>query len=302
MKLLRALVESLRPHQWTKNVVLLAGLVFSEHLFKVEFLLRSLVGVAIFCGISSGVYLLNDLMDRDRDRLHPKKRLRPIPSGRFPLPLAAATSAILLVGGIALASSLSFKFGVVAGLYATLNIAYSLGLKNVVILDVMILASGFVLRAVAGVKILDSMDPTITLSPWLLVCTLFLALFLAIAKRRAELRTLAGGAASHRKSLSEYSLPMLDQMTGIVTACVVIAYSTYTISPDTVAKFGTSRLVYTVPIVLYGIFRYLYLMTQEDGGGNPSEHLVSDRPLLAAVLAYAAAVLVILYGAHMRAF
>lgn len=301
MKTLGALIESLRPHQWTKNVVVLAGLVFSEHLFKSAFLVRSLIGVAIFCGISSGVYLVNDLMDRERDRLHPKKKLRPIPSGRLPLPLATLAAVVLLGGGIAVGTTLSLKFAVVAALYAALNLAYSFGLKNIVILDVMILASGFVLRAVAGVKALDGLDATITISPWLLVCTLFLALFLAIGKRRAELVALAGGAAGHRKSLSQYSLPMLDQMIGIVTACAVISYSTYTISPDTVAKFGTPRLVYTVPFVLFGIFRYLYLMTQKEGGSNPSEHLVADRPMLGAVLAYAVAVVVILYGARAHA-
>ena len=300
MKLVRAFIESLRPQQWTKNVVVLAGLVFSEHLFKFDFLLRSLIGVALFCGISSGVYLINDLMDRERDLLHPKKRRRPIASGRLPPALAAAAAVVLLGGCIAVGTLISPKFGIVAALYAALNLAYSFGLKNVVILDVMLLASGFVLRAVAGVKILGAMDPTITLSPWLLVCTLFLALFLAIGKRRAELVGLAAGAESHRKSLSEYSLPMLDQMISIVTACAVISYSTYTISPDTVAKFGTPRLVYTVPFVLFGIFRYLFLMTQTEGGANPSEHLITDRPLLGAVLAYAVAVVAILYGAHAR--
>ncbi len=300
--MLRALVESLRPHQWTKNAVVLAGLVFSEHLFKVEFLVRSLIGVGLFCAISSGVYLINDLMDRERDRLHPKKKLRPIPSGRLPLPVATAAAVILLGGGVAAGTLLSGKFAIVAAMYALLNLAYSFGLKNVVVLDVMLLASGFVFRAVAGVKALNTLDPTIAISPWLLVCTLFLALFLAIGKRRAELVALADGAASHRKSLSEYSLPMLDQMIGIVTACAVISYSTYTISPDTVAKFGTARLVYTVPFVLFGIFRYLYLMTQKEGGGNPSEHLITDKPLLGAVLAYAGAVVVILYGAHARVF
>jgi 4-hydroxybenzoate polyprenyltransferase len=287
-------------HQWTKNLVVFAGLIFSEHLLKPPFFIRAAVGAALFCAISSGVYIVNDLMDRDRDRLHPKKRLRPIASGRLSLPVAAITAVVLLAGGVTAALLLGGKFGLAAALYAVLNLAYSLGLKNIVVLDVMLLASGFVLRAVAGVKVLTPLDPTIQISPWLLVCTLFLALFLAIAKRRAELRSLATGAASHRKSLSEYSEPLLDQMMSIVTSGAVLSYSIYTVAPDTIRKFGTTRLVYTIPFVLFGIFRYLYLMTQKDGGGNPSEHLLTDRPLLGAVAAWGLAVLLILYGAHAR--
>ncbi len=272
-----------------------AGLVFSEHLRNPSFVTRAALGAALFCAISSGVYLLNDIMDRERDRVHPKKRSRPIASGRLSVGVAGVAAAILLGGGVCASYLLGVRFGLVATAYAALNIAYSVGLKNVVILDVLLLASGFVLRAVAGVQVLRPLDPRLALSPWLLICTLFLALFLAIAKRRAELLALADGAAGHRRSLAEYSAPLLDQMISIVTACTILAYSIYTVSGETVQKFHTYRLVYTVPFVVFGVFRYLYLMTQRSGGGNPSEHLVHDKPILGAVVLWMCAVLFILY-------
>jgi 4-hydroxybenzoate polyprenyltransferase len=275
--------------------VVFAGLVFSEHLQNPAFVIRAAVGAALFCAISSGVYLLNDIMDRERDRLHPKKKMRPIASGRLSVSVAAVATGVLLGGGIIAAFGLGPRFGVVAAMYGALNLAYSVGLKNVVILDVMLLASGFVMRAVAGVQALKPLDRSIALSPWLLICTLFLALFLAIAKRRAELLSLAGEAAGHRRSLAEYPAPLLDHMISIVTACTVLSYSIYTVATETVAKFHTQRLVYTVPFVLFGIFRYLYIMTR-GGGGNPSEHLLHDKPILVAVLLWILAVLLILYA------
>lgn len=290
-----ALLQSLRAHQWTKNAVVMAGLVFSEHLSNPVFAWRAALAAALFCAISSGVYLLNDIMDRERDRLHPKKRLRPIASGRLRVPVAGAATAVLLGGGVLVSYAFGVRFGLVATAYASLNLAYSIGLKNVVVLDVMLLASGFVLRAVAGVQVLRPLDPHIALSPWLLICTLFLALFLAIAKRRAELLSLAGEAAGHRRSLAEYSAPLLDQMISIVTACTILSYSIYTVAGETVAKFHTHRLVYTVPFVVFGVFRYLFLMTQRGGGGNPSEHLLHDKPILGAVALWTLSVLAILY-------
>lgn len=287
----RALVVSLRPGQWTKNLVVFAGLMFGRQLLNPEALAATLLAFTVFCALSGVVYLVNDVADREADRLHPKKRFRPIASGV--LPVRAALTAAVLIGGTALAAAavLGTTFLGVAVLYLVLLTLYSGPLKRVVIVDVLTIAAGFVIRAAAGAVAIQ-----VPISHWLLVCTILLALFLALAKRRQELTMLADGAAGHRAILSEYSPALLDQMIAIVTASTLMAYALYTVSAETVAKFGTDRLLFTFPFPLYGIFRYLYLVHQRQGGGSPAEMLLRDRPLLACVATWALAVAAIIYG------
>ncbi len=292
MSLPRALVVSLRPHQWTKNLFVLAALAFSKHLFDADAVVRALFALAVFCALSGATYLLNDLVDLEQDRLHPVKRLRPLAAGALPLPLARFFWVVLMVGALAASFALGLRFALVAVAYLGLSIAYSLALKHVVILDVLELAIGFVLRAVAGALAIG-----VVFSHWLLVCTLLLALFMALAKRRHELVTL-GDAAGHRPILAEYSPYLLDQMISVVTASCLTAYAFYTLAPDTIEKYRTDRLSLTIPFVIYGIFRYLYLVHRKELGGSPSDLLLTDRPLLAAVALWALAVVMIVYTAQ----
>ncbi len=287
------LVASLRPRQWTKNLLVFAGLIFSQNLHRPALLGRVVLAFLIFCALSGSMYLVNDVLDAERDRSHPQKRHRPVASGRLRPGVALATGGGLLVLASALAFALSLRFGIVALSYAALLTAYSAGLKHVVILDALIIAAGFVLRALAGVVVIDA-----EFSHWLLLCTILLALFLTFGKRRHEILLLEGGAANHRPILSEYSPQFLDQMIAVVTASTLMAYALYTISPETAAKLGTTQLPLTIPFVLYGIFRYLYLLYRHDLGGNPSEHLLTDRALLIDVALWAAVVVTLLYRAN----
>jgi 4-hydroxybenzoate polyprenyltransferase len=291
MSLPRALVVSLRPHQWTKNLVVLVALAFSKHLFDGDAVARAAAAFVAFCALSGAVYLVNDLVDRERDALHPAKRRRPIASGALPVGAARVAAALLLAAGLLASLVLGAGFLLCALGYVALNLAYSLGLKNVVILDVLAIALGFVLRAVAGALAIQ-----VVFSDWLLVCTILLALFLALAKRRHEMVTLPD-AASHRAILAEYSPYLLDQMIAVVTASCLTAYAFYTLAPETVAKYRTDRLALTIPFVIYGIFRYLYLVHRKDQGGSPSDVLLADRPLLLAVFLWAASVVLIVYTA-----
>ena len=244
------------------------------------------------------MYLLNDVLDVERDRLHPEKRRRPVASGALPVPAALTAAIVLLALGLGGSYAIGIRFGSTTLAYVLLTLAYSLLLKRVVLLDVISIALGFVLRATAGVELLRDRAPggaeSIELSPWLLVCAFFLALFLAIGKRRHELTVLEGDASRHRAALGFYTAKLLDQLVAVVTSATVLAYSVYTIAPDTLAKFGGRPLYLTIPFVLYGIFRYLYLMYAEEKGGNPSEHLLRDRATLVNVLLWGAAVLAIL--------
>jgi 4-hydroxybenzoate polyprenyltransferase len=289
---LRDVWTSLRPHQWTKNLAVFAALALSKHLFEPDPLARSLLAFALFCALSGTVYLLNDVADFERDRVHPLKRMRPIARGALPRRAAA-----LLAIGLAIASAgtsllLGPLFASCAVAYLVLNLLYSFYLKDAVILDVLCISLGFVLRAVAGAVAIG-----VAFSEWLLVCTLLLALFLALAKRRHELVTLNETASGHRKALSEYSPYLLDQMISVVTASTLTAYAFYTLAPETVAKYGTDRLAWTIPFVLYGIFRYLYLVHQKEQGGSPTDILSTDRPLLVTVALWAAAIVLIVYTA-----
>ena len=290
MSLVAAALVSLRPRQWSKNLFVFAGLIFSQSLFT-PLVWPALGAFLIFCALSGAIYVFNDLADVEKDRLHPTKRNRPIASGRLPVPAAAVLGVALLVGSLGAAFRLSVPFGLVAAAYAILLIAYSLWLKHLVILDVLTVAVGFVLRAVAGAAAI-----AVEISGWLVICTILVALFLALGKRRHEYRTLRGDAAAHRPILAEYSEGFLDQMVAVVTASTVTAYALYTMSPDTVAKFHTRLLPVTLPFVLYGIFRYLYLLYRRELGGNPSDLLLNDRALLVNTVLWMLALLVIIYG------
>jgi 4-hydroxybenzoate polyprenyltransferase len=296
--MIRDAIRSMRIYQWTKNMVLFAGLVFTLRILEPPFLLATIAGFFAFSLAVSGVYVLNDIFDVERDGLHPEKRHRPIASGRFPIRVASAWGIALLAGGIFGCFLLGPHFGMSAVAYVVLTLSYSLFLKQIVLLDVVSIALGFVLRAAAGVELIrdraSSGGEAIELSPWLLVCAFFLALFLAIGKRRNELNTLEAEASRHRGVLGAYTAKLLDQLVAVVTSATVLAYSIYTIAPETLAKFGGRPLYLTIPFVLYGIFRYLYLMYAEEKGGNPSEHLLRDRATLVNVLLWGAVVLVIL--------
>jgi 4-hydroxybenzoate polyprenyltransferase len=289
---MKAILVSLRPHQWTKNLVVFAALAFSKHLFEPEPLLRTLLAFALFCGLSGAVYLVNDVADIERDRLHPRKRLRPVASGELSRRAALALAVGLGAACLALALLLGAPFAACALLYLALNLAYSFLLKDLVILDVLAVSLGFVLRAVAGAVAIG-----VQISEWLLICTILLALFLTLCKRRNELTSLEAAAPEHRRSLSEYSPYLLDQMISVVTASCLTAYAVYTTAAETRAKFQTDRLAWTIPFVLYGIFRYLYLVHRREQGGSPAEILVTDRPLLLDVALWALAVVLILYTA-----
>jgi 4-hydroxybenzoate polyprenyltransferase len=285
------LIQSLRPRQWSKNTLLFAGVIFSVHLFQIEFLLRAAAGFVLFCILSSAEYLINDLMDLEKDRAHPVKSKRPLASGKVPIPLAIITALILFSGGLYASFRLEINFGWIALFYSIMILAYSLFLKHVVILDVIVLALGFVMRAIAGAVVIR-----VSISSWLLVCAVFLALFLALNKRRHELVLLGEDAKTHRKILSEYSSHLLDLMIVIVAACTVMAYALYTTAFETVEKFGTRNLIFTLPFVLYGIFRYLYLVHQKNLGGSPELILLKDRSMQLNLLLYILVVGFILYS------
>jgi 4-hydroxybenzoate polyprenyltransferase len=289
------LVLSLRPYQWTKNLIVFAALIGGsadgQRALDAQAVAYSVAAFAVFCALSGVVYLLNDVVDRSADRAHPIKRHRPIASGDVPVRIALSTAAAL--GSVALATAFWLRpaFGLTAASYLALLALYSGPLKHVVIIDVLTIAIGFVLRAVAGAVVID-----VAISQWLLILTILLALFLVLGKRRHELVLLADGATSHRRILQEYSPYLLDQMISVVTASTIVAYAFYTVSPETVAKFHTHLLGLTLPFPLYGIFRYLYLVHQKEGGGSPAEMLLTDRPLLICVALWALTVAFIIYG------
>ena len=286
-----SLVLSLRPSQWTKNLIVFGALGLSQRLLDVDAVLVSCAAFAIFCVLSGVVYLLNDIADREADRQHPLKRSRRIASGALPAPVAIGWALGLGLGGLAAAFWLRPLFGVVATSYVLLLALYSWQLKHIVILDVLTIAIGFVMRAAAGAVAI-----AVPISHWLYVLTILLALFLALSKRRHELVLLANGATSHRRILAEYSPYLLDQMIAVVSASTIVAYAFYTVSPETVQKFGTDRLMLTLPFPLYGIFRYLYLVHLKEGGGSPADMLLTDRPLLLCVALWTVVVAIIIYG------
>jgi 4-hydroxybenzoate polyprenyltransferase len=286
-----SLFLSLRPSQWTKNLFLFFALMFGQRLLDPIAVAQAVSAFVIFCALSGVVYLINDVADRDADRRHPVKMHRPIASGAVPVRKALATAGVLAVLALAAAFWLRPQFGILAAAYLGLLILYSGPLKHAVIIDVLTIAIGFVIRAAAGAVAIG-----VHASHWLYVLTMLLALFLALSKRRHELVLLADRATGHRKILEEYSPYLLDQMIAVVTASTIVAYAFYTVSPETVEKFGTDLLGLTLPFPLYGIFRYLYLVHQKEGGGSPSDMLLTDRPLLICVGLWAATVALIIYS------
>lgn len=288
------LLTSMRPRQWTKNLVLFAALIFSLRLLDQALLLRSIAGFFVFCVMSGSVYILNDLKDRKLDAQHPTKRLRPIAAGKLSPNSARIGWAILVLGGLSAAWLLGPSFFAVSAGYLLLNLLYSFFFRNQVILDVMAISTGFVLRAIGGARVLQEAGSPVEISAWLLMCTFFLSLFLGLGKRRHELMALGSGG---RSSLEHYSIELVDRLTAITIAITMMSYGIYTIWPRTVQQFGTQNLIYTIPIVFYGLTRYLYLVMEEDKGGDPSEMLLTDRSILLTVLIWFVTVGWILYPA-----
>lgn len=282
--------RSMRPKQWIKNFFIFAALIFSQNILNLPLLLKTVVAFIAFCILSSSLYILNDLKDLEEDKLHPLKSKRPIASGRLRRSTAVVAFVALSLLGFLLALNLNLYFFLFALVYYLLQVAYSFRLKHVVILDVFIIAAGFLIRVVAGGLAIE-----VAISHWLLICTALLALFLSMSKRRHELCLLEEEAVNHRSILKEYNAYLLDQMIGVVTASTVVAYSLYTVSEETVTKFGTTKLICTVPFVLYGIFRYLYLVHQRAEGGSPEALILKDKPLLIDIFLWIVAVILILY-------
>ncbi len=284
-----ALIKTMRPRQWTKNVFLFAALVFDSKLFHLTDLLRTLAGFGLFCIISSAVYIFNDILDLEADRRHPVKRNRPIASGKLPIPLAVTAGVVLTAGALAAGLLLAWQFALTLLVYFATMLAYSKWLKQALILDVIILAAGFVLRVHAGTTLIV----VERFSPWLYVLMTLLALYLGFGKRRAELALLAAGARSHRKVLDGYTIPLLDQFITIVSGTTIVAYSLYTFFRPEAP--GNHALMLTIPFMVYAIFRYLYLIQVKNIGGEPEEILLSDRPFQAAILLWGLAVLAVFY-------
>lgn len=282
------LLVGMRPRQWTKNVLMFAGLLFALKLTDPRAVALSIFAFLLFCLISSAIYLLNDLADIDSDRRHPTKRNRPLAAGHIRPAQAAALAVVLAVLSISLSFAINWRFGLVVIAYGALNLAYSFGLKHVVILDVFAIAAGFVLRAVAGAVAIG-----VGISPWLYVVTLLGALFIALNKRRHELLLLEAGARHHRRILDEYSPALVDQMTMVVTASIVMGYSLYTFSAENLPR--NHSMMITVPFVLYGIFRYLYLIHIKGAGGSPEELILRDRPLLLVSILWVLTSAIIVY-------
>ncbi|MCS7011608.1 MAG: decaprenyl-phosphate phosphoribosyltransferase [Anaerolineales bacterium] len=287
--MLRDLLKTMRPRQWTKNIFVFAALVFDGKLFHLTDFLHTLGSFVLFCLASSAVYLLNDIFDIEVDRQHPLKKNRPIASGRLPIPPAAAVAFLLAGGSIAAAYFLAWQLALTLLLYFALMLAYSRWLKHIPIVDVLIIAAGFVLRVHAGTTVVA----VERFSPWLYVLMTLLALYLGFGKRRAELALLAGDAVSHRKVLDGYTIPLLDQFITIVSGTTIVAYSLYTFFRPEAPENHT--LMLTIPFVVYAIFRYLYLIQVKQIGGEPEEILLTDRPFQLSLLLWGLTVLAVFY-------
>jgi len=285
----RALIKTMRPRQWTKNAFVLAALVFDRQLLNPVSLLRSIAGLILFCLLSSAVYIINDIVDVEADRQHPTKKNRPIASGKLPIPVAVGAILLLLLVTFPLAYQLSPEFFLIAIFYFILNLAYSNWLKHIPLLDVLIIATGFVLRVAAGVSLIHVQR----FSPWLYVVTTLLALYLGFGKRRAEITLLLENADCHRPVLDGYTIPFLDQLITIVSSRTIVAYSLYTFSAPNLPD--NHAMMLTIPFVLYGIFRYLSLIQVKGEGGAPEEVLLTDHPLQIDILLWGISILVIFY-------
>lgn len=288
---MKNILESLRPKQWTKNLFIFAGILFSQNILNLPLLLKAIFAFFIFCLLSGSIYILNDLTDLKQDRCHPAKSHRPLASGKLKICHAIITMVILTLFSLLMSYYLSPPFFMIALAYFLLQLAYSFFLKRIVILDVFTIACGFVLRVTAGAAAIN-----VEVSSWLIICTILLSLFLGLSKRRFELSELKEEAQNHRESLAKYSSNLLDKMISAVSALTVAAYFLYTVSGVTIGKFGTRNLVFTVPFVLYGIFRYLYLIRNEQKGGKPEDILITDKPLMLNIILWIITVGIILYG------
>ena len=287
--MLLALLQTMRPKQWIKNGVIFAALVFDGQLLMPQPVLRTLAGFVLLCVLSSTVYLFNDLADIDKDKLHPKKRLRPLPSGRLDKRVALAAAVLLPLAAVPLAIALEWRFGLIAVLYLTVNIFYSFRLKHVVIVDVLIVAAGYVLRVAAGVVLIV----VARFSPWLYLCITLLALFMGFGKRRGELVLMNSNSNASRRVLRDYSLPFLDELINVVSSATIMAYSLYTFSAANLPD--NHAMMLTIPFVLYGIFRYLYLIHIKGEGGAPDELVLTDRPLQVTFVLWGLAAVAVLY-------
>ena len=295
------LLKSLRPKQWSKNLLVFAGFLFTIQQRHSPGTLLSVLGAfGLFCAVSGAAYIINDVIDADRDRKHPRKCKRPIASGAIAKKAAVLFALLLLAAAIYASFRLDTYFGMLISAYFLLTTAYSISLKHIVIVDLFVIAAGFVIRAVAGAVIVRAIDPVtgiihrVEISPWLLVCTSLLALFLGLAKRRSELTVLEDGAIEHRATLSQYNIPMLDQMLSISAAATLMAYCLYTFTP--LSKTGEAHpyMMMTVPFVIYGLFRYLFLIHDRNAGGHPELVLLEDKPLLVNLILYVATAVIAL--------
>ena len=285
--LVRSLFRLARPKQWTKNGFVLAGVVFAEKAFSASSVQNALLAFAAFCLLSGAVYAFNDVLDVEEDRKHPLKRLRPVASGEVSLPVAVIFAALLLTVGLGLCFYVNAGVGAAGLAYLALQAVYTPFLKHIAILDVMSISAGFVIRALAGVAAVAA-----PISPWLIVCTGLLTLFLGFSKRRHELATLGDGAVIHRKNLQDYSVPMLDEMMNIMISATIIAYTLYTFT--VYERESEIFMMASIPFVVYGVFRYM-LLVHRDGGGNPDTLLLADRPLQISLLLWLIVVGVTLY-------
>ena len=286
----KAILTEIRPVQWIKNLFVFAGVIFSLSFTRFLPIAQSILAFVIFCLAASSVYIFNDLIDKKIDNVHPQKRTRPIAAGKLRTPVALFVSVTLAFIALFLSLLLNYWFLLTVFTYILIMVVYSLILKRIVIVDVIVISVGFVLRAMAGALAID-----VAISPWLILTTFLLALFIGLSKRRYEITLLKEDATEHRNTLSHYSLSLLDQMIAVVTASTVVTYALYTMADATYIKFGTRFLGLTIPFVIYGIFRYLYLVHKREGGGSPEKTLLTDKPLLIDILLWGISAIVIVF-------
>jgi len=290
MNSLGKIIKTIRPKQWAKNMFLFAGITFALKLLELKLLGTVLVAFFCFCGVSGAVYILNDIADKEKDKTHPEKSKRPIASGELGIKTAYTALVFILTGSLLISLKLGSSFFWVTVIYFVMNIFYTFYLKHIAILDVFTIAIGFVLRAIAGAVVIS-----VEISHWLLICTMYLSLFLALCKRRNELIIMENNATSHRNVLRKYTPGLLDQWINIMTPSTLMAYSLYTISPNVQEKFHTENLIFTIPFVLFGIFRYLYLVHRKNLGGSPEVIILSDLPMILNVFLWILCIFIILY-------
>ncbi len=294
---LRLLLGAMRPHQWVKNLFVLAPLLFGLKLLEPRSIGKALIAAATFCLLSSALYLINDVIDAAADRTHPEKRMRPIACGALSTRIALTASLLLFAVALSVAFMLSVTFGLVAATYCAVTLGYCLAFKQAIVLDGMLIAAGFVLRVIGGAVAINA-----TPTHWLIACAFLLALFLAFSKRRQELLTLTSGAEQHRQVLGQYTVAYLDRVNSILLGATIVCYALYTVAPDTVARFGTDKLIYGTVFVIYGLLRYMALLQNNDNGGNPSKMLTKDKPLLIAVICWGVYNAIVIYRSSFGLF